>query len=221
MRNRLVRAVISVTLAACAWLVTSAPPAAAHEDRQAEGLDFVVGWGDEPTYTGFKNSVQLVVSRPQGGPVTDLRGDVEVEVIHADASTTLPMEPNFYEGASGEPGDFRAWLTPTRPGDYTFHFTGTIMGKRINERFTSGEDTFSPVLDVSSIQFPAKDPSTGALAERTDREIARLRSQLAGERRTGNEDGGTPAVAWVALGASLVSLIGLAVIGAGGARKRA
>jgi hypothetical protein len=91
----------------------------------------------------------------------------------------------------------------------------------MDERFTSGEDTFSPVLDVSSIQFPAKDPSTGALAERTDREIARLRSQLAAERRTGNDDGGTPTLAWVALGASLVSLAGLAVIGARGAQRRA
>lgn len=53
-------------------MVAIAPLASAHEERATGGFRFVVGWGDEPAYTGFKNSVQVTVSEADGGaPVTD------------------------------------------------------------------------------------------------------------------------------------------------------
>lgn len=45
-------------------------------------------------------------------------------------------------GGSGTPGDYRGWLIPTRPGKYTFHFTGTIKGDPIDERITASPTTF-------------------------------------------------------------------------------
>ena len=63
---------------------------------------------------------------------------------------------------------------PTRPGDYSFHFTGTIKGQAVDTTFTSGPSTFSSVIDPGTVEFPAKDPTTGELAQRLDRELPRL-----------------------------------------------
>lgn len=155
--------------------VAGPSPALAHEERATGQLQFVVGWGDEPAYTGFKNSVQVTVSEADdGSPVTDLGGSLQVEVIKGAERITLPLEANFGVGGSGTPGDYRAWLTPTRPGTYTMRLFGTVGGQAVDESFTSSETTFDEVQDVASIQFPAKDPSTGELATRMDREVSRL-----------------------------------------------
>jgi hypothetical protein len=101
-----------------------------------------------------------------------------VEVVKGEDRTTLPLVPNFRVGAFGTPGDYRAWLTPTRPGGYTFHLTGNVRGQKIDETFTSSKTTFNDVEDVASIAFPAKDPSTGQLATRLDREVPRLETAV-------------------------------------------
>ncbi|HEX2047914.1 MAG TPA: hypothetical protein VHF27_09125 [Acidimicrobiales bacterium] len=160
--------------------VAGAIPAGAHEPRATGGFQFVVGWGEEPAYTGFKNSVQVTISEANGGPpVTDLGDSLEVEVGKGSERMTLPLEPGFRVGGPGTPGDYRAWLTPTRPGAYTFRLTGSIRGQAVNESFTSSPTTFDEVQDVAAIQFPAKDPSTGELATRIEREVPRLEARTA------------------------------------------
>ncbi len=154
--------------------LVGAASAGAHEPRTSGALRFVVGWGDEPTYTGYKNSVQLMVTDAQGDPVNDLGDAVEVEVVYGEESTLLPMGANFVPGAFGEEGDYRAWLTPTEAGEYTFRFTGSYRGQDIDEEFTSGPDTFGSPVDVQEIQFPTREPSTGELAQRMDRELSRM-----------------------------------------------
>jgi hypothetical protein len=57
-------------------------------------------------------------------------------------------------------------MFPNRPGTYTFHFTGTIHGQAIDEKFTSSEKTFSNIEDQGAVAFPAKDPSVGQLADK-------------------------------------------------------
>lgn len=155
--------------------VGTAPPALAHERRAVGAYQMVVGWGDEPAYSTFKNSVQLMLSEANGDPaVADLGDSLKVELIRGSDKTTAPLEANFRVGSFGTPGDYRAWVTPTRAGPYTFHFTGTIRGQSVDESFTSSQTTFSDVEDVTSIEFPAKDPSAGQLATRLDREVGRL-----------------------------------------------
>jgi hypothetical protein len=169
----------TVVLAAQATLaLIVAAPAAAHETRAAGPVRYVVGWGDEPAYTGFKNSVQISITESTGAPVTDAGDALTVEVVKGDEKVTLPLQANFRVGAFGTPGDYRAWLTPTRPGSYTFHLTGQIRGQKVDETFTSSKTTFSDVEDVANIAFPAKDPSTGQLASRIDREVPRLDTAL-------------------------------------------
>lgn len=165
---------VAVPIATVSGLV-DASPASAHERRAVGAFQLVVGWGDEPSYTGFKNSVQVTITEAAtGAPVTDISDSLAVEVIKGADKTKLPLEANFRVGAFGTPGDYRAWLTPTRPGTYTFHFTGTIRGQAVDASFTSSNTTFDDVDDVANSEFPAKDPSTGQLATRLDREVPRL-----------------------------------------------
>ena len=67
---------------------------------------------------------------------------------------------------------------PTRPGEYTFHFFGTIDGEEVDETFTPGPGGFEEVESPQPIQFPEQEPSTGELAERIDREVPRLTNSV-------------------------------------------
>ena len=201
---------ILAVLATACFLVGVAPAASAHEGRPAgDGdLHMTVGFGTEPAYAGQPNSVQLILEHG-GRPVVDLGNTLDVEVVFGDQSMALPLEPNFAVGAFGEPGDYRAWFIPTRPGQYEFHFTGTIDGERVDESFTSGPDTFSDVQDPSDVEFPVEDPTTGELAERIDREIPRINDAI--DQARGELAADVDAVADDAASASTFGMIGIAV----------
>jgi hypothetical protein len=166
---------VAVTGSALVLAGALAPAALAHEGRPTGDGDLVmvVGFGTEPAYAGQPNSVQLILEHDEE-PVVDLGNTLDVEVAFGDQTMALELEPNFEVGEFGEPGDYRAWFIPTRPGQYTFHFTGTIDGEEIDETFTSGPETFSDVLDTADIEFPAQDPTNGELAERIEQESGRI-----------------------------------------------
>ena len=173
-------AVVPVVVAIVAIVATSAGPAAAHEDVEIGELSLVVGFGTEPAYSGQPNSVEVLVAHG-GEPVTDLRpGDLQAEVSFGDASTTMDLEPNFAVGSFGDPGDYRAWFVPTEPGEYTFRITGTVDGEDVDETVTSGPHTFSDVIDVAEVSFPAADAPTNAeLATRIEQDASRTGDAIA------------------------------------------
>lgn len=171
-----------LTAAAIAFAIAglTAVPVLAHEEVPVGDLSLVIGFGTEPAYSGQPNSVEVVVS--QGGePVADLRpGDLRAEVSFGDASTTMDLEPNFVVGGFGEPGDYRAWFVPTEPGGYTFRITGTVDGEAIDETVTSGPQTFSDVIDVAEVSFPANDaPTNEELATRVEQDSTRTADAIA------------------------------------------
>jgi hypothetical protein len=173
MINRRAGIVAAATLSGL--LVLPASAALAHEGQSQGDLEMVVGFGTEPAYAGQPNSVQLILVH-DGEPLVDLGDTLDVEVSFGDQSQRFTLEPNFAVGAFGEPGDYRAWFIPTRAGQYTFHFTGTIDGEDVDQTFTSGPRTFGDVEDTNQIQFPVQDPTNGELAERIDQEVPRLTS---------------------------------------------
>jgi hypothetical protein len=173
MINRRAGIVSAATLSGL--LVLPASAALAHEGQSQGDLEMVVGFGTEPAYAGQPNSVQLILVH-DGEPLVDLGDTLDVEVSFGDQSQRFTLEPNFAVGAFGEPGDYRAWFIPTRAGQYTFHFTGTIDGEDVDQTFTSGPRTFGDVEDTNQIQFPVQDPTNGELAERIDQEVPRLTS---------------------------------------------
>jgi hypothetical protein len=187
-------------------LVLLAGPAAAHEERDVDGFGMVVGFGQEPAYAGQPNSVLLLLSKG-GTPVTDLGDTLFVTVGFGDQTKDLSVEPFFEIGEFGTPGDYRAWFIPTRAGQYSFHFTGTIRGTKIDETFTSGPKTFDDVVSPADVEFPVQDPTAGELADRIDREIPRLEASIAGVKSS------AASVADDATSARTLALVGV-VLGA-------
>lgn len=160
-------------LAAIVLLVAAWTPAAAHETKGVGDLRLTVGWGEEPAFSGFRNFVEVDVADAAGRPVADLGGALSVEVSFGDERISLSLLPD-----RGQPGKFRAWLVPTRPGTYSFHITGTAKGQSIDMTSTCSPETFACVAEVSEIQFPVRDPSAGQLADRISRELPRAEAAM-------------------------------------------
>ena len=166
------RSVVFCSAAACALV---AQPAAAHTGREVGEYHLTVGWGTEPAFAGQPNSVQLILTDHDDRPVTDLGDTVRVAVTTGSAAAkTFAMEPHFRVGAFGTPGDYRAFFFPTRPGRYTFHFTGTIKGQRIDQKFTSSDTTFDDQKDPAGVSYPVADPAVSQLSDRVERVDTRV-----------------------------------------------
>jgi hypothetical protein len=178
--------------------------AQAHEHRMVGPIEMTVGWADEPAYAGFKNDVQLLLKDKTGKPIIDLADTLKVEVNFGNQKTAaLPLERAFGK-SFGIPGDYRATIVPTRPGNYTFHFIGAVDNQQINQSFTSSDTTFDPVQEPTAIEFPVKDPTNADLAGLLQRLGPRVDSAraAAGEARSAAARARTLAVAGIVLGAA-------------------
>ena len=148
-------------------LFLSSAPALAHTTKTVGQYQFTVGWQHEPTYVGVENGVAVFVHDASGNTVDDLGATgLKVQVVFSgQTSDPLILVPSFDPDTKlGTHGEFDAAIIPTRPGDYTFHFTGDINGQKIDESFTSGPQTFDTAKAPNPIQFPAKDPTIADLA---------------------------------------------------------
>ncbi|HEV3353933.1 MAG TPA: hypothetical protein VG076_13480 [Acidimicrobiales bacterium] len=164
---------VATFMSAIATFAFAAGPASAHEQRQVGAYQLTVGWGHEPTYTGVENAVQIFIKDAKGNPIDDLGTppSLKVQVINgSQTSDPLDLKASFDPDTGlGMHGEFDAAIVPTVPGDYTFHFTGSINGQNIDQKFTSSDKTFDTVKDPTEIQFPAKVPSNGQLAQSVSR----------------------------------------------------
>ena len=203
-------------LAILGIVLALAGPAAAHERRKVGAYVMSVGWADEPPYAGVKNGVQLLLKDASGRAVTDLPEDLKVEIIFG----TQKMGPLSLEAAFGRsfgtPGDYRADVIPTRPGNYTFHFVGSLNGQQIDQSFTSSEKTFDPVREAAAIEFPAKDPSPGEMAVLLERLGARVETTQSSARSATAAAGQARTLAIVGI---VVGVAGM-VMSLAGNRKR-
>jgi hypothetical protein len=222
MTRRIIAAMATVLLAGL-LVPLLASPASAHEARQVGKYHFVVGFGDEPAYAGEKNSVQLLLAGAGDKPVTDLTDTLKVGVRTGDADEqSMTLEPFFEVGEFGTPGDYRGFFIPTTPGSYTFHFTGTIKGQKIHQTFKSGPQSFSDIEDPSQVQYPSKEPTTGQLATRVDRESTRVNTALAAERDTARDQAASArTLAVVALVVGALGLLAAVGVGVVALRRRA
>ncbi len=206
-------------LLALGMIVLLADPALAHEERTVGKYHLAVGFGDEPAYAGFENSVQMFLHYSKTDkPVVNLGNTLKVQVSYGSQKMApLSMEPDFEIGESGTPGDYRGWFIPTRPGRYSFHFTGSILGQKINETFKSGATTFSNVDDPQSVELPAKDPTIGQLNDRLAREVPRLNGNISAARA--DLSGTTTTARNLAIAGVAIGLVALVVALLGTLRK--
>jgi hypothetical protein len=208
----------------------AAAPASAHADRKVGRYTFVVGFGTEPAYAGQPNSLQVIISR-DGKPATDLAGKLDGLMAHAYygrkadpklENAMMPLEPNFGDDW-GTPGDYRSFFVPTQAGSYTFVLEGKLGGQKIDLVVPSGPETFGDVNDPAKAAFPAvKDPTTAQLAQRLDRESARLTASTAAATAAQRDaDQAASQARLLAFGGLLVGLVGLVVAGLAWGRRSA
>jgi len=133
-----------------------------------------VGWGSEPAFAGFPNTVQLILRDSKDKGVADLGDTLTVDVTYSGKTTSLSFEPFFEIGEFGTVGDYRAKVIPTRAGTYEFRINGTIKGDKIDQKFTCSQTTFDCVDDPSEVEFPVQDPPNAQLADRITKEATRV-----------------------------------------------
>ena len=211
------RATRALTLAGVtALLVAPAVPAFAHGDTHVGDLELTIGFGTEPAYAGFPNSVEVLLVH-DGQPVTDAKG-LTVDVTFGDDTATFDLEPNFAVGVYGDPGDYRAWFVPSQPGPYTFHILGTVDGEDVDVEMTSGDDTFAEVQDTSEAAFPPVEaPSNGELADRIEADGARVEAAQVAAQQASDDASSIRTIAIVGV---IVGAIGLIAALAALARSR-
>jgi hypothetical protein len=151
-----------VVVAACAVaMVATGAPAFAHGTRGQGDMEFTVGWANEPALVGQPNAVQLHIEH-DGAPLEGAEQTLKVTVGIGD-QTTDPMELRTVFDA---PGEYRADVIPTVVGGYTFHFTGTADGEKVDQTFVSPKDGFDEVEGTTDIAFPKQAPTSTELAEK-------------------------------------------------------
>jgi hypothetical protein len=206
---------VALTALAAVALLSLSSVASAHEEEQVGKLTLEVGWAQEPAFAGLPNAVQVSIQMGDE-PVEDAALTATVVFGDPDSTTrtdALPLDP-----VAGTPGEYRAFVIPTRPGTYTFEITGKVGRKNIDETFTSGERSFDEVLNPGEAQFPEQDPTQGELAERLERidsRIADLRTQIAAQ----DDEGGSSAPMLLGLAGIILGGIALGVAVSGRQRR--
>jgi hypothetical protein len=137
----------------------------AHERRTLGPYEVEVGWLNEPAYLGQLNSIDLHVTDTRNDqPVAGLEKTLTAEVAAGGLSPyTLSLSAQFDTA-----GAYEGSIMPTVAGSYTFHLKGKIGTLDVDEKFTSGPNTFGDVEDISVVQYPAKVPAADGLSKKLD-----------------------------------------------------
>ncbi len=161
-----------------ALVILPATAALAHAEKEIGPYTVAIGFGTEPAYVGFPNSIEVIIHVTKTDAGVDTAADtLKAEVTFGSKSMDVTLEPNFDEDSGGSPGDYRGAFIPTEPGDYTFHIFGKIGSTDIDETVSSSPTTFSSAIDPQTIQFPTKVPSATELSAKLDRQTARVQAQ--------------------------------------------
>jgi len=142
-------------------------PVSAHEEVESGSYIFEIGWVNEPVIAGQLNGLDLFIypkdehseSESEGGEhehaegVADAEGTLAFTVDYGGVSQSYDLLPVL-----DTPGAYTATFLPTREGQYTFHFTGTINGEVVDLSFDPEE-----VEAPGKLAFPEAPPSTADL----------------------------------------------------------
>ena len=182
MRVRVLMALATAAAVPALFIAATAAPASAHVLKTAGPYHLLIGFGSEPTYAGEQNSVFLLLTTAKtGAPVVDegLGDTLKVAVGFGTQTKQLPLVSSFDpDSGQGTKGVYNAYFIPTVPGDYTFHFSGTIRQTKVNLTVKSSPTTFDSAHDPAGIEFPQQAPSNLQLAQRLNAQSARLSAAI-------------------------------------------
>jgi hypothetical protein len=221
MRARALMALAVVAAVPALLIAVTVAPASAHVLKTAGPYHLLIGFGSEPAYAGEQNSVFLLLTDARtGAPVVDegLGDTLKVAVGFGTATKLLPLVSSFDpDSGQGTRGVYNAYFIPTVPGDYSFHFSGTIHATKVNITVKSSPTTFDSAHDPAAIQFPQQAPSNVQLAQRLDAQSAR---QAAAVHAAGTKAASASAALGVGIAGLVVGAAGLCVGGIALARGR-
>lgn len=186
--------------------------AAAHGERDVDGGKYQIrfGFANEPAAAGSQNGIELVVCEGKckttdgkvQNPVKDVEKTLKAQVIFGGQTLDVALQPD-----TAEPGRYTAAFVPSRAGDYSFRFYGTIGSSKIDENVSSGKDSFDPVEEPKV--FPAGSGYTGQTS--LERQLQEAKKAAESATTFGN----------IALAVSIVSfLIALGALISAGSRGR-
>jgi len=139
----------------------------AHERRMVGPYQFVVGWLTEPAYVGQLNALDLRVADTRQNPAAPVSGLEKTLTADVAAGGLTPF-PLAVTARFGTAGAYNGVVMPTVKGTYTFHITGKIDTTNIDEKFTSGPNTFGDIEDTAAVQYPQKVPVADELGKKLD-----------------------------------------------------
>jgi hypothetical protein len=205
-----------IGIVATATVVLPAAIASAHAPFKVGPYDAAVGFGTEPAYVGFPNSIELIVMR-SGKGVTDAANGMNATVAFgSEQPHAVTLEPNFDTDSGGYPGDYRGAFVPTQPGKYTIHVFGKIGSTKVDKTFTSSPTTFDTVTDPSTIEYPTQLPTLTEMNAKLDRDIARVQADATSSANDAASSARTLAIVGIVVG-----VVGIVVGGIALTRKRA
>lgn len=126
------------------------PLAHAHEKRAVGEHQFVVGFVNEPAFSGEMNGVDLRVSGKDGSPVEGLEQTLKAEIGYGEGNEVMELH---FRKRYKQPGVYAAYFLPVRPGTYRFRVYGEISGNSVDETFVSGSG-FHDVENSKNFAFP-------------------------------------------------------------------
>ncbi len=150
-------------LAAAGLLLLPASPAGAHQRQllQIGGTDylFVVGFLNEPVFTGDRSGVDLNVvlpdpsnptdpRAPNAKPVEGLDETLKVEVRAGPRAKVLDLRPVWRA-----PGRYEALFYPTVATIYSYRFFGSVNGTPVDVTFTCSPAGGAPAGEPGPVKL--------------------------------------------------------------------
>ena len=131
MPSRSVRIALGAVTGA-ALAVSAVVSVSAHEHRTVAGYSVLVGWRDEPTFTGVRNAIQVFINDAKGNPSDDLGDSLKLWLIYKD-NTSAPqaLQPAFDpDTGMGTQGEYDVAIVPMKAGNLHLPFTGRSAVRR-------------------------------------------------------------------------------------------
>ena len=163
---RVLNAMAAASVVVASMLIFSGH-AYAHERRTVGPYQFVVGWLTEPAYVGQLNSLDLRISDTRQNPAAAVSGLEKTLTADVAAGGLAPFKLEV-TARFGTAGAYNGVVMPTVKGTYIFHIVGKIDTLTIDEKFTSGPNTFGDIEDTAAVQYPAKVPVADDLGKKLD-----------------------------------------------------
>ncbi len=162
MTRTALRALAALALALTLLPLALVTPALAHERREVGKYTFVVGFLNEPAISDQVNGIDLRIANTETKqPVEGAEKTLKAEVTAGGRTMEVKLRAVY-----NQPGRYAADFIPTRAGQYTFRFSGTVDGQPVDERFESGPGRFHDVESAAALQFPDRPLGSAELAQR-------------------------------------------------------